>query len=150
MQLRAPDPLTGARAVHPTPAAPADAGPRGRGLAVLLGVAGVGHLLRPTVFDPIVPRSLPGPARAWTLGSGLVELAVAAALLRPASRRRGGLAAAALLLAVWPANVVHARDAWTRRGRGRAARVEAALTLLRLPLQVPLVRAALRVAGAAR
>ena len=105
-------------------------------LTVLLATAGAAHLLRPAGFDAIVPRSLPGRPRTWTLGSGVVELALATGLAVPATRRATGTAAAVFLLAVWPANVRMALDA--RPGPRRA------LALLRLPLQLPLVRAAWR------
>ncbi|WP_432570382.1 DoxX family protein [Kineococcus sp. SYSU DK005] len=118
-------------------------------LAVLFGAAGVAHFHRPAGFDAIVPRSLPGPPRAWTTASGAVELALAAALVLPRTRRAAGGAAAAFLLAVWPANGRMALDAWRDRGRGRAGALRCALTAARLPLQVPLVRAALRVARGA-
>jgi uncharacterized membrane protein len=115
--------------------------PRGPGrwapLSVLLATAGLAHLVRPGGFDAIVPRSLPGRPRTWTLGSGLVELALAAGLALPATRRATGTAAAGFFLAVWPANVKMALDA--RPGTRRRA-----VALVRLPLQVPLVRAAWR------
>ncbi|MBU8859267.1 MULTISPECIES: hypothetical protein [unclassified Micromonospora] len=109
-------------------------------LAGLLATAGVTHLVRPGLYDPIVPRALPGPARFWTYASGAAELAVAAAVAHPATRRRGGLAAAALFVAVLPANVQMAWD-WRRRRPARRA-----IAYGRLPMQVPLIWWALRVA----
>ncbi len=111
-----------------------------RALALLLTVTGATHLVAPRIFDPIVPRSLPGSPRTWTYLSGAAELAVAAAVAHPGTRRAGGLAAAALFVAVFPANVTMAR-AWRRRPV--AYRVAA---YARLPLQAPLVWWALRVA----
>jgi uncharacterized membrane protein len=108
-------------------------------LGALLAAAGVLHLLVPRVFDGIVPDLLPHP-RAWTYASGVVELACAAAVLRPATRARGGLATAVLFVAVFPANVQQALHT------DGAAQVVA---LLRLPLQVPLVLWALQVRRAA-
>lgn len=102
------------------------------GLTALFGAAGLAHLLRPAGFDAIVPRALPGPPRAWTIGSGVAELALAVGFAVPATRRATGTAAAAFLLAVWPANVKMALD---RPG---------AVTFARLPLQVPLIRWAYR------
>ncbi|MFD6416567.1 hypothetical protein [Streptomyces sp. NPDC060194] len=102
-------------------------------LAALLGGAGVSHLLAPSAFDPLVPRPLPGPPRAWTYGSGLVELALAAGLLVPPTRRPAASAAAAFFVGVLPGNVQMAYD-WRRRPA--AYRVAA---VARLPLQVPLV-----------
>ncbi|MFI5927349.1 hypothetical protein ACIA3K_15350 [Micromonospora sp. NPDC051543] len=113
-------------------------------LAGLLAAAGVTHLLRPRYYDPIVPRTLPGPARLWTYASGVAELAVAAAVARPASRRAGGRAAAALFVAVLPANVKMAVD-WRHRRPTRRA-----IAYGRVPLQVPLIWWALRVARASR
>lgn len=110
-------------------------------LAGLLAGSGVVHLVRPQTFDPIVPRALPGPARAWTYGSGVAELAVAATLAVPSTRRWGGLAAAGLFVGVFPANVTMARTAFRK---DRPTREKLAV-LVRLPLQVPLVLAAARV-----
>ncbi|GAB2602824.1 DoxX family protein [Kocuria himachalensis] len=109
--------------------------------AALCG-AGVLHLVRPAPFDGLIPRSLPGSARAWTVGSGVAELGVGALLLHPGTRRAGGWAAAALFVGVWPGNVTMA---WRAR---RGSRVRRAVTLVRLPLQVPLIAGALRIARA--
>ncbi|HEV7468438.1 MAG TPA: MauE/DoxX family redox-associated membrane protein [Pseudonocardia sp.] len=114
--------------------------PAGAALAGLLGVSGVGHFARPGFFDAIVPRSLPGEPRSWTYASGAAELGVAAALAVPRTRRLGGYAAAALFVAVFPANVSMAL-----RWSGRSPR-ERAIAYGRLPLQVPLVVWALRIA----
>ncbi|WIB62772.1 hypothetical protein [Curtobacterium sp. MCBD17_040] len=111
-----------------------------RGLAILLAGAGVTHFLRPRVYDGIVPEAL--PTRATTIGSGVAEVAVAAALAVPRTRRIGGFAAAALFVAVFPANLKMARDLLDDPRSQRRMRVAA---LLRLPLQVPLVRWGLRV-----
>ena len=110
------------------------------GLAALLAGTGVLHFVAPRPFDGIVPRSLPGSPRTWTYLSGVAELAVAAAVAHPRTRRAGGLAAAALFVAVFPANVRMAAD-WRR-----ASPVRRAVAFGRLPLQVPLIAWALRVA----
>jgi uncharacterized membrane protein len=110
-------------------------------LALLLGGAGVTHLARPAAYDAIVPRSLPGSPRMWTYVSGVAELAVAAAVASPRTRRAGGYAAAALFTAVFPANLQMAAD-WRHRSRAQRA-----VAYGRLPLQAPLVWWALRVAG---
>ncbi|GAA3281954.1 hypothetical protein Dvina_09885 [Dactylosporangium vinaceum] len=109
-------------------------------LAALLGVAGVAHLARPRPFDSIVPRSLPGPARAYTYVSGACELALAAGLAHPRTRRGAALAAAGFFVAVFPANVQMAVD-WRDATPARRA-----VAWGRLPLQVPLVWWALRAA----
>lgn len=114
------------------------------GLAALLGGSGVLHLVAPRPFDGIVPRSLPGSPRTWTYVSGVAELAVAAAIAHPRTRRAGGLAAAALFVAVFPANVKMAVDA------RHASPAHRAIMFGRLPLQAPLIAWALRVARRSR
>jgi uncharacterized membrane protein len=110
------------------------------GLAALLTTTGTLHFLVPGPFDTIVPRSLPGSPRTWTYLSGAAELAVAAAIALPRTRRLGGLAAAALFVGVFPANVRMAAD-WRH-----AHPAKRAVAYCRLPLQVPLVLWARRVA----
>ena len=109
-------------------------------LAVLLGGAGVTHFLRPRGYDRIVPPGL--PPRTTTLLSGAAELGIATGLLIPATRRASGMAAAALFLAVFPANVTMAKGMLDSPRSTRAMRL---VSVLRLPLQAPLVLWALRV-----
>lgn len=109
-------------------------------LAVLLGGAGVTHFLRPRGYDRIVPAGL--PPRLTTLVSGVAELGIAAGLAVPATRRASGWAAAALFLAVFPANVKMAGDLLDSPRSSRAARI---VSVLRLPLQAPLLAWAVRV-----
>lgn len=109
-------------------------------LAGFLGGAGVLHFALPEPFDTLVPDWLPGDARAWTYGSGVLELVTAALVAYPATRQRGGLVAAALFVGVLPGNVQMAVD-WSDRGL-----LDQLLAYGRLPLQVPLVYWALRVA----
>lgn len=111
-------------------------------LAALLGTSGVLHLRRPGIFRPLIPRSLGNPD-PWVLGSGVAEIACAAALAVPATRRLGGLASAALLVAVFPGNVTMAVRS-RPDARGWAGRP--AVAWARLPLQVPLVAWAVAVA----
>jgi uncharacterized membrane protein len=108
-------------------------------LAGLLAAAGSTHFLRPELYDAIVPKSLPGSPRTWTNASGVAELALAAAVALPATRRAGGLLTAGPFVAVFPANVKMAYD-W----RHRPAPLKAA-ACARLPVQVPLVLWALKV-----
>lgn len=75
-----------------------------------LAAMGALHFVRPEHFDALIPASLPGSARAWTLGSGVAELGVAALLLNRRTRRTGGRAAVALYLGVWPGNFQMAWD----------------------------------------
>jgi uncharacterized membrane protein len=102
-------------------------------LAGLLAAAGTAHFAVPRQFDAIVPRSLPGAARTWTYVSGAAELALAAGIALPRTRKTAALAAAAFFVGVFPANVKMAVD-W----RDRPAPQKAA-AMGRLPLQLPLV-----------
>ncbi|AZS83200.1 MauE/DoxX family redox-associated membrane protein [Streptomyces griseoviridis] len=102
-------------------------------LAGLLAAAGVAHFTRPGTFDEIVPASLPGRARTWTYASGAVELALAAGVALPRTRRTAALATAAFFVGVFPANVKMAVDWRDRPAPQRTAAIG------RLPLQLPLV-----------
>ena len=108
-----------------------------------LPVSGVLHLVRPQVFEPIVPRPCRRGA-GFVLVSGVAEIACAAGLLHPRTRRSAGWASAALLVAVLPANVQMTADARRRADRTGHRAPFLATALARLPLQVPLVRTALR------
>lgn len=110
-------------------------------LAVLLGGAGVLHFVTPQFFDMQVPRVLPGAARTYTQVSGVAELAVAAALATPRTRRFGGALAAALFVAVFPANIDLARR---YVGNPKTSPIVKAALVARLPLQIPLVTEALK------
>lgn len=102
-------------------------------LAGLMASAGLAHFVAPRKFDSIVPRSLPGGPRVWTAASGVAELALAAGLALPATRRASAHATALFFAGVFPANVKMAYD-W--RHRSTTAR---AIAYGRLPLQVPLI-----------
>lgn len=108
-------------------------------LAAMMGGMGALHFLVPKPFDSIVPRVLPGRARTWTRLSGAAELACAAALAVPKTRRIGSLATAGLMTAVFPANVQMAYD-WRNRSLPLRLGVYG-----RLPLQAPLILWALKV-----
>jgi uncharacterized membrane protein len=116
-------------------------GPGWRLLAGLLATAGATHFVRPQLYRPLIPPALgdPGP---WVLWSGVAELACAAALVPRRTRRPAALAAAALFVGVYPGNLQQAVDAHRRR----AARGVRIATLVRLPMQPPLVWWALAVA----
>ena len=118
------------------------------GLAALLAVSGVTHLVRPDVYEGMVPHAL-GHRRELVYASGVAELLCAAGLLVPRTRRVVGWASAGLLVAVFPANVQMTVDQGRRAGRtgAPAARATFVATLARLPLQWPLIRSALRAAG---
>lgn len=116
-------------------------------LAALFTGSGVIHLVRPQVFEPLIPPSLPAP-RTIVHASGVAELACAAGLLHPRTRRAAGLASAALLVGVLPGNVQMSATyaARAKRRPTPANRAAFAATLARLPLQWPLIRIALRAA----
>ncbi|QIJ60889.1 DoxX family protein [Streptomyces sp. JB150] len=102
-------------------------------LAGLLAAAGAAHFAVPRQFDAVVPRALPGEPRTWTRVSGAAELALAAGLALPRTRKTAALATAAFFVGVFPANVKMAVD-W----RHRPAPLRAA-AYGRLPLRLPLV-----------
>ncbi|WP_433022178.1 DoxX family protein [Kribbella sp. CA-294648] len=108
------------------------------GLAVMFGVMGVLHFVKPEPFERIVPRQLPRK-KELVYASGVAEIVCAAGLLHPRTRRTAGLLSAGLLAAVFPANVQMALDL-NRKGSPRAK----AIGFARLPLQIPLIRAALK------
>ena len=114
-------------------------------LAALLLAAGTTHLMVPRFYEPLIPSGLGSPS-AWVIGSGVAELVCGLAVAVPATRRAGALAAAALFVAVFPGNVVMALR--SRPGARRLAE-HRLVAWGRLPLQVPLVRWALAVAGSA-
>lgn len=118
------------------------------GLATLFLTSGATHLVRPQVFEGIVPHVLPR-RRELVYVSGVAEIACALGLLHPRTRKVAGLASAALLIGIFPANVQmsadHAKRAQRRGDTGSKAIF--AGTLARLPLQLPLIRTALRAAG---
>ncbi|MGW1275213.1 DoxX family protein, partial [Streptomyces sp. NPDC002491] len=95
----------------------------------------------PRPFDATVPRALPGSPRAWTYASGVAELALAAGVALPRTRRKAALATAAFFVGVFPANV---KMAWDWRRRPTALKAAA---VGRLPLQAPLVMWARSVAN---
>lgn len=107
-------------------------------VAGAFGVSGVIHLVRPQVFQPLVPRRLPA-RRQIVYASGVAELACSAGLL---SRQPWAPAAStALLLAVWPGNWTMAIN-WQRSDRVSA--LVKAGAWARVPVQVPLIVAAWR------
>ncbi|MCU1673497.1 MAG: hypothetical protein JWN77_1610 [Frankiales bacterium] len=105
-------------------------------LAAVLTTTGWLHLVVPEPYDGLIPGWLPGSARTWVYGSGVIELACAAGLFVPRTRRPAATATALLFVAVFPGNVemaLHPGDAprW--------------LAIARLPLQIPLLLWALQV-----
>jgi uncharacterized membrane protein len=114
-----------------------------KALVGILGVSGVVHLARPETYEPLMPAFVPAH-REVIYASGVAELLCAAGLLHPRTRRVAGYVSAALLVVVFPGNLKMADDArQTRNQRFKA------IAYGRLPLQWPMVRAALRAARTA-
>jgi uncharacterized membrane protein len=89
-------------------------------------MAGAAHFAVPRFFDRIVPHVL-GRPRFFTYASGAAELLCGALLCVPPTRRFGAWCTVVLLILVFPANV----QQWVDD--------RSLPTLLRLPLQAPLV-----------
>ena len=105
--------------------------------ALFLG-SGTLHLVRPETFLPLVPSGM--PARdAVILVSGVAELICGAGLLARAGW--AGPASALLLVAIFPGNLAFALDA---AADGTAQPLLVVAAWARLPLQVPLIWAALQ------
>jgi len=107
-------------------------------LAGLFTLSGVLHLVRPEIYAAIVPHLLPEPLAIVRL-SGVAELICAGGLVT--GRRWAAGASVLLLIAIFPANVQHALN--VLRDPTSPA-VEVTAVIARLPLQVPLIWAALQ------
>jgi uncharacterized membrane protein len=109
----------------------------GRGLGILLLIAGSSHFLAPAGFDAIIPPILPFEPRFWTYLSGAAELTIGASMFAPMSktlfgkpvRQLGVWCAFALFVAVYPANIYMAIDYADREIMDRL------VSIARLPLQ---------------
>jgi uncharacterized membrane protein len=96
----------------------------------LFVVAGALHLVRPRLYEAIMPDYLPAH-RELVAASGVAEMIGGAGLIVPATRRAAGWWLIATLVAVFPANVWMAQHPERYRlPGGRAA------LLARLPLQL--------------
>jgi uncharacterized membrane protein len=101
-------------------------------LAVGFTAAGMLHFLQPKMYEDIVPDYLPA-AHELVLASGAAEIAGAALVVFPRTRRLGGLWLVATLVAVFPANVDMALNP------ERYDAIAPALLWARLPLQGVLI-----------
>lgn len=106
-------------------------------LAGIFAVSGAVHLAKPDLYEQIMPSWVPRH-REVILGSGVAELALGAGLLAPPTRKLAGWGSVALLLGVYPANVKMATDSLRTKNTGFKV-----AALGRLPLQWPMIRAAL-------
>lgn len=109
-------------------------------MAGIFAVSGVVHLVKPEFYEPIMPAWVPR-SRDVILGSGVAEIALSAGLLAPPTRRLAGWGSVALLVGVFPANVKMATDSLGTTNTGLKAGA-----LGRLPLQWPMIKAALQAA----
>ncbi len=108
------------------------------GLAALLVVSGVAHFINPRPYVQHLPDAIPFREELVAI-TGVMELALAAGLVGPRRfRRPTGIALAAFLVLVFPANIYAAVSQIVIEG------VPAGwVRWARLPLQVPLIAAAL-------
>ncbi|MEY3557323.1 MAG: hypothetical protein RL374_29 [Actinomycetota bacterium] len=111
-------------------------------LALFFGFAGIMHFASPSFFNDIVPPWLPPSREFWTYISGVAEIAVAIALIRPSTRRTGAIAAVWLFIAVYPANIYMVWD-W----RNEVASQQF-ISWARLPFQFLFIWVALKIAQA--
>ena len=115
--------------------------PLSRDIKILAGVfvtSGLVHLVRPATFEAIMPKFVPAH-REVIYASGVLELVCAAGLLHPRTRKLAGWASLAVLLGVYPANFKMAGDALATDDQRFKA-----VAIGRLPLQLPMIRSALR------
>lgn len=112
-------------------------------LAALFAASGFVHLARPETYTAIVPRILPAP-EAVVYASGAVELVLASGLF--ARKGWSGPASAVFLIAIFPAHVQMLLD--FQREYGPYSK-EAAIAWARMPLQLPMIWAALQANRAA-
>lgn len=106
-------------------------------LTAILGGSGVVHMVAPQAYEKIVPPRV-GNARTVVYASGIAELGCAALLAAHRTRRIGALLSAGLFVAVFPANLYAVRAMPTPLTKAGA--------IARLPLQIPMVTSALKVA----
>lgn len=106
-------------------------------LAGIFAVSGALHLVRPGLYEALIPPFVPLPGAVTAL-SGLAELVCAAGLVR--RDRWAAPASAALLLAIFPGNV------WFAVATPNGARLDwvTAAAWARLPLQLVLIWLALQ------
>jgi uncharacterized membrane protein len=74
-------------------------------LAAFFTFTGTMHFVRPRFFEAIVPPAIEAQKKEAVAISGVAEIAGAALVLPPVSRRLGRWWLLALLLAVFPANI---------------------------------------------
>lgn len=116
------------------------------GLAAFLGGMTVLHVVQHEAFESMVPRWLPGNRVAWNAVATVAEGTSAALLVRGGTAKAGAYLAAATMAGVYVSNIEAARRGGYPFPGWLGSRAAA---VARLPLQVPLIGWALRVARAA-
>ena len=106
-------------------------------LAGMFATSGVLHFARSEPFEKIIPTPLQEYKKELVQISGVAELTCAALLAAPPTRRLGGILSFGLLLGVWPANIQMSVSAFQSE---RASSWYRIATVLRLPLQIPMLR----------
>ena len=106
-------------------------------LAGMFATSGVLHFARSEPFEKIIPTPLQEYKKELVQISGVAELTCAAMLVLPPTRRLGGILSFGLLLGVWPANAQMTVSAFQSE---RAPAWYRIATVLRLPLQIPMLR----------
>lgn len=97
--------------------------------AAMFGAASVAHFVAPAVLCAVVPPWMAAWARPIVAVTGVAEVAVSAALLRPATQRPGALGAAGLIATFLVAHVDAAvrtqpnRPRWIERPTGVTVRL---------------------------
>jgi uncharacterized membrane protein len=106
-------------------------------LAGIFATSGVLHFAKPEPYEKIIPAPLQDYKTELVQVSGIAEVACAALLATPQTRKLGGLLSFGLLLGVWPANAQMTVSAYQSERSPAWYRVG---TVLRLPLQIPMLR----------
>jgi uncharacterized membrane protein len=110
-------------------------------LATMFITSGIIHMIRPDTFMMGMPRAIPEKHHKNLIyASGLVELACAYGLLKRTSW--GAAASVATLVGVFPVHIQMTLDAGTGRNPGLADKP--AVAWGRMPLQIPMIWAALQ------
>jgi uncharacterized membrane protein len=116
-------------------------------LAAFFVGAGAAHFTATDTYARIIPHGFPASSRRPLVQiSGIAEIACAALIAVPRTRRVGALGAAVLLVSVFPANMQMAADGGIA-GAGFPLG-SPVVAWLRLPLQLPLIAWTISVAQA--
>ena len=114
-------------------------------MAALLATSAVNHFRNPGFYNAVVPRSISTDTggqlgvmtrRQWTHLSGVLEFTAAAGLLLPPTRRAAATGTTLLYIAFIAGHLSALQRAFGPRGSDQ----EKVIHLLRLPLQLPLIR----------